>query len=139
MFAPGQRLVHEEFGDITADVIEALVEMGRPHDPVILEREQAEIAAAAGTVTRNLCFGHVVGQVHEDVFDYWTAREGLGFWKDKGNLRKFLADNPACRVEGKGEGVKPHAGARVQRYTLETGGGLRFSGLRRQGKGRWAS
>lgn len=138
MFAPGQRIVHPEFGDITADVIEELAALARPNDPVILEREQAEIAAASGTVMRDMSFGRVVGQVHEDVFDYWTQREGLGFWKDKANLNKFLADNPACKVTSKGRGVKPHAGARMKRY-VTAGGGVVCAGLKRAGKGRWGS
>ena len=123
---------------MTADVIEALREMSRPQDPVIIEREQAEIAAVAGTVARDLSFGRVVGQIHADAFDYWTAREGLGFWKDRGNLRRFLNDNPACKVESKGRGVLPHAGARVTRY-VSTPAGVTSAGLRRAGKGRWAA
>lgn len=139
MFAPGQRIIDPTFGDITADVIEALHEMGRPEEPVILEREQAQIAAVAGTVAQDMAFGRTVAQIHGDVFDYWTAREGLGFWKDKANLRKFLSDNPACKVESKGTGVKIAPGAKVQRYVLQAGGGVACAGTLRRGKGRWAS
>lgn len=101
MFAPGQRLVHPEFGDITADVIEELNAMARHDEPVILEREQAEIAAAAGTQARDLSCGRITAQIHPDVFDYWAQREGLGFWYDKGNTDHFLRDNPSCKVESK--------------------------------------
>jgi hypothetical protein len=139
VFAPGQRFVHPEFGDITADVIEALQEMARPNDPVIIEREQAEIAAAAGQVTKDLAFGRVVAQVHGDSFDYWTRREGLGFWKDKGNLKRFLADNPACVVKSEGRGVQVHAGARRTRLrTIATGVPTNGAGLTRPGKGRFS-
>jgi hypothetical protein len=98
MFAPGQRIIHPTFGDVTADVIEELVAMGRPQDPVIIEREQAEIAAVAGQVATHMSCGRMVAQVHGDSFDYWTKREGLGFWKDKKNLAKFLRDNPGAKV-----------------------------------------
>jgi len=138
MFAPGHRIIHPEFGDITADVIEELVAMGRPQEPVIIEREQAEIAATAGQVAKNMTCGHLVAQVHEDSFDYWTAREGLGFWKDRSNLKRFLADNPACKVKSQGEGVKIAPGARVKRY-VSTSAGVVSTGLKRAGKGRWAT
>lgn len=139
MFAPGQRMIDPEFGDITADVIEALVEMGRPHEPVILEREQAEIARIAGQTATTMSFGHQVAQIHEDVFDHWVEREGVKVWNDKSFLRRFLADNPSCKVVAKGTGVKIHAGARVTRYTPKAGGGIACAGLRRAGKGRWAA
>lgn len=134
-----QRIIHPEFGDITADVIEALQEMARPAEPVIIEREQAEIAAAAGTVSQDLCFGHHVAQIHEDVFDYWTKREGLGFWKDKANLRRFLADNPSCKVTSKGRGVKIAAGAKVRRFVLSAGSVVSAGTRCRPGKGRFAT
>lgn len=98
MFAPGQRIIHPEYGDITADVLEELVEMQRLREPVILEREQAEIAALAGTAAKDFACGRMVGQVHADVFDYWAQREGLGFWYDKKNVDRFMSDNPATRV-----------------------------------------
>ncbi len=101
MFAPGQRIISEEFGDITADVIESLMEMAEPWEPVIIEREQAQIAAAAGQTARDLSCGRLIAQIHPDSYNYWLHREGPGFWQDKGNMDKFLRDNPACRVNSR--------------------------------------
>jgi len=101
MLSTGNRIIHPEYGDVTDMVIEELMAMSRPKDPVILEREQAEIAAAAGQQAVDMCSGRMVAQIHADSFNYWTAREGEGFFRDKGNFKKFLADNPACKVTSK--------------------------------------
>jgi hypothetical protein len=98
---PDGRIISEHHGDITADVIEALTEMSRPAELVLVEREQAAIARIAGREARDLICGRQIAQINEDTYNYWLLREGPGFWKDKANLRKFLRDNPACRVISK--------------------------------------
>jgi len=95
------RIISEDFGDITTDVIEELVAMSRPAEPVIVEREQAEIARVAGNEARDLACGRLVARIHPDAYAYWEQREGEGFWKDKHELKNFLRDNPACRVNSR--------------------------------------
>ncbi len=98
---PGQRIIHPEFGDVTADIIEELLEQARLKDPVILEREQAEIAAASGCLARDLSCGRLVAEIHEDVYDAWTAKEGQQFFT-KGDGVEYLAKHfPATRVVSK--------------------------------------
>jgi hypothetical protein len=100
------RIISGEFGDITDEVVAALVELSRPDEPVIVEREQAEIAAVAGQAARDMKFGRLVAQLHPAVYDYWTRREGPGFWRGR-NLERFLRDNPACRVRSRGRRCSP--------------------------------
>jgi len=95
------RIISEQYGDITTDVLAALIEMSRPDEPVIVEREQAEIARIAGTEARDLACGRLIARIHPAAYSYWERREGKGFWKDKATVDKFLKDNPACRVDSK--------------------------------------
>ena len=101
MLLPGQRIIHPEFGDVTADIIEELLEQARLKDPVILEREQAEIAAASGCLARDLSCGRLVAEIHEDIFDAWGQKEGYEFFT-KGDGVKYLNKHfPATRVVSK--------------------------------------
>ena len=77
MFAPGQRFYHPDGTEITDLVLEALREMSRPNEPVILEREQAEMARMSGNLAREFMGGHSVAMIHEDVFDQWVRQRGL--------------------------------------------------------------
>lgn len=136
MFAPGARIVHPEYGDVTDLVIEELVEMSRPQDPVIVEREQAEIAAAAGQEARDLMCGRLVAQIHPDSFNYWYAREGEGFFRDKGNFEKFLRDNPGCRVTSRSprpkilvDGFRDAPARRSSRFSSAARGGASAADL----------
>ncbi|MDR1279691.1 MAG: hypothetical protein LBK99_02565 [Opitutaceae bacterium] len=107
--------------DITSEVIAELEAMAPARSLEILEARQARIAAGNGGEARSLPFGRVVAQIEEDAFDYWTMREGVGFWYDRHERNAFLRDNPACRVTSK----SPHLVVRVPR------------GMSRPGKGRW--
>jgi hypothetical protein len=77
---PGARIIHPEFGDMTADVIEELMELAKFQDPVILEREQALLAHASGQVARDLSCGRVVAEIHQEVYEEWVGKEGPDFF-----------------------------------------------------------
>jgi hypothetical protein len=66
--------------DIMADVMEELTALSRPKDAVILEREQAEIAATAGQLAREFMGGHKIAQIHPEVFDTWVRQRGIEFF-----------------------------------------------------------
>lgn len=122
-----QHFLNPETGeDITADVIAELEAMAPARSLEILEARQAQIAARNGGEARTLPFGRVVAQIEEDAFDYWTRREGVGFWYDKTERAAFLRDNPACRVRS----TSP-------RLTVQ--GVAIPRGISRPGKGRWAA
>jgi len=108
---PGARIIHPEFGDCTAGIIEELLNEARLQDPVILEREQAQIAAASGQVARDLCFGRLVAEIHQDVFEEWIHKEGPDFFSKKqgGDGVEYLAKHfPATRVESRSPHIKLH-------------------------------
>lgn len=108
---PGARIIHPEFGDCTADIIEELLEMARFKDPVILEKEQALIAAESGAMARDLSFGRVVAEIHPEVFDEWTAKEGPDFFKKSkgGDGVEYLTKHfPATRVDSRSPNTKLH-------------------------------
>ena len=107
----GGRIIHPELGDCTAEVIEELLEMARLKDPVILEREQAEIAQASGAVARDMCCGRLVAEIHPEVYAEWEAKMGPDFFnKKKGGdgLEYLMKHFPACRVESKSAKVAMH-------------------------------
>jgi|GEM_PF-2950140 len=106
---PGQRIIHPEFGDCTADIIEALIENARLKDPVILEQRQAAIAAASGAMARDLSFGRLIAEIDEDVVEAWEAKEGKEFFTRKGDGVAYLAKHfPATRVDSRSPHTKVH-------------------------------
>lgn len=109
--SPGSRIIHPEHGDCTAEVIEALLEEARFNEPVILEREQAKIAAASGQVARDLSFGRVVAEFEPEVFHAWTAKEGPDFFsKAKGGdgVEYLTKHFPSTRVVSKSPHIRVH-------------------------------
>ena len=77
----------------------------------IAERDRVVRAAAANqrkiatahrpTEARTLTHGHQVAQIDADVYNYWEAREGRGFWSDKSNRRAMLKRHPELAVIAK--------------------------------------
>jgi len=97
---PAPRIIHPEYGDITDDVKAALLELARPADPVILAREQAEMAATAGNLAREFAGGHVIAQFHPDVFDTWVRQRGIEEFTKSNELIKYLArHHPATAMK----------------------------------------
>lgn len=93
---------------MTADVIEALMEEARLEDPVILEREQAEIAARSGQIAKHLTCGRLVAEIHPDVYAAWEHQRGKEFFSKKAGgdgIDYLLKHFPACRV--KSEAANP--------------------------------
>jgi hypothetical protein len=136
---PGGRIIHPEFGDMTADIIEELLEMAQFKNPVILEREQAEIAAASGAVARDLSFGRVVAEIHPEAYAEWVAKEGPEFFSKKhgGDGVEYLAKHfPATCVKS----VSPHVKLHVNRSAPQP---VASSARRRYAvtgrRGRWAA
>lgn len=110
---PGARIIHPEFGDVTADVIEELFGMADLQNPIILEREQAAIAAASGQVARDLTCGRLVAEIHQEAYEEWVAKEGPEFFSKKhgGDGIEYLAKHfPATRVKS----VSPHCKVHVR-------------------------
>lgn len=135
---PGTRIIHPELGDCTAEVIEELLEMAQFKNPVILEREQAEIAAASGGVARDLMCGRVVAEIHPEVFDEWVAKEGPEFFqKNKGGDGvEYLAKHfPATRVQSRSPHVKLHVHRSAAPAVRSAVPRYRVTGRR----GRWAA
>lgn len=127
---PGARIIHPEFGDMTADVIEELMAMAEFKNPVILEREQAQIAAASGQVARDMSCGRLVAEIHPEVYSEWLAKEGPDFFsKSKGGDGvEYLAKHfPATRVTSRS------ANTRVAVPALPAYRGVRGK------RGRWAA
>ena len=100
------------FDDETArEVAAELIEMSRPQDPVILEREQAQIAATSGMLAREFLGGHSVAQMHEDVADYWIKRLGMKGFLEEGvpylakhhptTAMKYQPAKTTVRVQGR--------------------------------------
>lgn len=107
--APGARIIHPEFGDCTADIIEELIAMAKLKEPVLLEREQAEIAAASGQVARDMSCGRLVAEIHPEVFDDWVAKEGPDFFSKAkgGDGIEYLAKHfPATRVNSRSAHIR---------------------------------
>jgi hypothetical protein len=129
---PGARIIHPEFGDCTADIIEELLAMAELQNPVILEREQASIAAASGQVARDLCCGRVVAEIHPEVFEEWVQKEGPEFFSKKhgGDGVEYLAKHfPATRVKS----VSPNVRLHVNRSPVTPRRGVHGK------RGRWAA
>lgn len=129
---PGLRIIHPEFGDCTAEVIEELLEQADLQNPVILEQEQARMAAASGQVARDLCCGRVVAEIHSEVYDEWIAKEGKHFFSKKhgGDGLEYLAKHfPATRVKS----VSPHTRLHVHRSPVAPRRGVHGK------RGRWAA
>ncbi len=108
---PGARIIHPEFGDCTADVIEALIEQADLQNPVILEEEQARMAAASGQVARDLTCGRLIAEIHQEVFEEWVAKEGPQFFSKKhgGDGVEYLAKHfPATRIVSRSPNIKVH-------------------------------
>jgi hypothetical protein len=136
--SPGTRYIHPEFGDVTADIIEELLEMAELQNPVILEREQASMAAASGQVARDLCCGRLVAEVHQEVWEEWVAKEGPDFFSKKkgGDGIEYLAKHfPATRVKS----VSPHTKVHVNRSAVApiSSSARRFAVTGK--RGRWAA
>lgn len=116
---PGARIIHPEFGDVTADVIEELIGMADLQNPVILEREQAAIAAKSGQVARDLACGRLVAEIHQEVYEEWVQKEGPDFFSKAkgGDGVEYLAKHfPATRVKS----VSPHTKIHVHRSGVAT-------------------
>jgi hypothetical protein len=135
---PGGRFIHPEFGDCTTEIIEELLDLADLQNPVILEREQAQIAAASGQVARDLVCGRLVAEVHQEVWEEWTQKEGPEFFSKKhgGDGIEYLAKHfPATRVKS----VSPHTKVHVNRSAVApistTAPRYRVTGRR----GRWAA
>ena len=97
------RIVHPEFGDMTADVAAELALMRQEEERRAFEQAAARQRriAASGQEAGTLKCGHMVAQIDASVFDYWQRREGRGFWADKSNLRYMLKRHPELRVNSK--------------------------------------
>lgn len=109
--SPGARIIHPEHGDCTAEVIEALLDEARLNEPIILEQEQARIAAASGQLARDLSFGRVVAEIEAEAFHAWTAKEGPDFFSKArgGDGVEYLAKHfPATRVVSKSPHIRVH-------------------------------
>jgi hypothetical protein len=122
---PGTRYIHPEFGDVTADIIAELYEMADLKNPVILEREQAQIAAASGQIARDLSCGRVVAEFLPEVYEEWVRKEGPAFFSKKkgGDGIEYLAKHfPATRVKSMSPNVALHvnrsAVAPLKRYAV---------------------
>ena len=115
------RFINPETGDdITADVIEELVAMAQPANPVILEREAANIARCAGNLAREFCGGHMVAQMPEEVFNYWAHRFGPEFFTKGDGVEyltkhfpqigcKYMPEKPTFLVQGRRDEARPAA------------------------------
>lgn len=117
---PGARIIHPEFGDVTADIIEELMIMADFQNPVILEREQARIAAASGQVAQDLSFGRLVAEIHPEVYDEWVAKEGKDFFSKRngGDGVEYLAKHfPATRVKSRSPHCRVHV-AQKPKYAV---------------------
>jgi hypothetical protein len=131
---PGQRIVHPEFGDMTADIIEALLEEAKLDDPVILEARQAKIAAASGAMARDLSCGRVIAEFDEDVFQAWEQKEGRDFFTKKGDGVKYLNKHfPSTRVESRSPHVKVHVNRSAPAPVTSAAPRYSYTGRR----GRW--
>lgn len=92
---------------LAADVLAELAEMARPLDPVILEREQAEHAAAAGMLAREFMGGHAIAQINADVFDTWVRQRGMG--ETLNSVVPYLAKHhPSTKMTYQPEKLKLH-------------------------------
>lgn len=135
---PGARIIHPEFGDCTAEIIEELLEMADLQNPVILEQEQARIAAASGQVARDLMCGRVVAEIHQEVFEEWVAKEGPDFFSRAkgGDGVEYLAKHfPATRVKS----VSPHVKLHVNRSDVAPVASARPRHRVTGRRGRWAA
>jgi hypothetical protein len=112
---PGARIYFPETGeDITDLVIEELIAEAKLEEPVILERQQAEIAAASGQVARDLCCGRLVAEIEMGAYQDWEHKMGKAFFSKKqgGDGLEYLAKHfPATRVKS----VSPHIKVHVKR------------------------
>jgi len=134
----GARIIHPEFGDCTADIIEELMNLAELENPVILERKQAEIAARSGQLARDLSCGRLVAEIESSVYEEWCIKEGPAFFSKKagGDGIEYLAKHfPATRVKS----VSPHVKVHVNRSATEAAPSAhprhRITGRR----GRWAA
>jgi len=133
---PGARIIHPEFGDVTADVIEELIELADLQNPVILEREQALMAGASGQVARDLSCGRLVAEIHQEVYEEWAQKEGPGFFSKAGDGIEYLAKHfPATRVKS----VSPHVKIHVNRSEATPVVSARTKYAVTGRRGRWAA
>lgn len=135
---PGARIIHPEFGDVTADVIEELMKLAALQNPIILEREQALIAAKSGQVARDLSCGRLVAEIHQEVYEEWCAKEGPDFFSKKkgGDGIEYLAKHfPSTKVKS----VSPHVKLHVNRSESVAVGSARTKYRVTGRRGRWAA
>jgi hypothetical protein len=135
---PGARIIHPEFGDVTADVIEELMLLADLQNPVILEREQAEMAAASGQVARDLSCGRVVAEIHQEVYEEWALKEGPDFFSKAkgGDGVEYLAKHfPATKVVSRSPNIKVHTHRSAVAPVVSAVPRYRVTGRR----GRWAA
>lgn len=97
------KIIVEGYGDMTADVAAELALLRKEeHKQLVAQaaRNQAAIARA-GNEARHLPCGFVSAQIDAGVYDYWTKREGRGFWSDKSNLRYMKKRHPEIAVRSR--------------------------------------
>lgn len=85
---------------MTADVAAELALLRQEEHRRIVAQAAARQAriARAGREARHLGCGFLSAQIDADVYHYWEAREGRGFWKDKSNLRFMKKRHPELAV-----------------------------------------
>ncbi len=44
--------------------------------------------------------GQLVARIDPKIYMRWKQAEGPKFWKQKGELKRFLKDNPQCSIKG---------------------------------------
>lgn len=99
IFAPGQRIIHPKWGDMTDMVIAELIALRGSPEQILAEAQAEQVRIAAATrEAKTLKFGHTVGAIHPELYDAMERREGRGFWCDKSSRDWFLKRHPEMKV-----------------------------------------
>jgi len=99
------KIIVEGYGDMTADIAAEMALMRRAESDRVIkaaaENQRRITAATRNATAQTMKHGHMVAQIDADVFNYWEAREGRGFWADKSNRRAMLRRHPELAVKAK--------------------------------------
>lgn len=117
---PDMRVIHPEFGDMTADVARELTLLNEAADAQAFAdatRRQRLIAAQCGQESRHSKGGvRLVAQIDQDIYNYWEQREGRQFWTSE--LAFMMKRHPEIAVHSKPDNLTVGYRAKRGRWAL---------------------